>query len=196
MPNHITNIIKFNSNLKDKIVNEDGFVDFNLLIPMPPDSDTFCRGNLGSEEMKKFGENNWYDWSVANWGTKWNAYEQSLWLTADVCTATFCTAWCYPYKWIETLAKYGDFTLLYADEDMCGSNCGIIECVDGAIYGERSLSDVEQLALSFYVRKCDPKDEVDWLGNNGYSVDSTLEEVYKNYTAILLEILPDGFDLP
>jgi hypothetical protein len=113
-----------------------------------------------------------------------------------VCTATFCTAWCYPYKWIETLAKYGDFTLLYADEDMCGSNCGIIECVDGAIYSERSLSDVEQLALSFYVHKNDPKDEVDWLGNNGYSIDSTLEEVYKNYTSILLEILPDGFDLP
>ena len=35
---------------------------------------TVFRGNLGAEEKKKHGNNNWYDWSVKNWGSKWDVY--------------------------------------------------------------------------------------------------------------------------
>lgn len=31
----------------------------------------FAKGGLGVDEQKLFGRNNWYDWSVDNWGTKW-----------------------------------------------------------------------------------------------------------------------------
>lgn len=31
----------------------------------------FGKGGLGVDEQKLFGRNNWYDWSVDNWGTKW-----------------------------------------------------------------------------------------------------------------------------
>lgn len=75
MPNHITNIIEIkNASMEhlDEIleaikVDEIGIgsVDFNKIIPMP---DNIYRGNLGSEEFKKYGENNWYDWSIKNWG--------------------------------------------------------------------------------------------------------------------------------
>ena len=32
------------------------------------------RGSIENEEMKQYGENNWYDRSPGNRGTKWNAY--------------------------------------------------------------------------------------------------------------------------
>ena len=44
--------------------------DFDKIIPMPKH---IFRGGLGDKERKKYGENNWYDWSNLHWGTKWNA---------------------------------------------------------------------------------------------------------------------------
>ena len=31
-----------------------------------------------SELVAKYGYDNWYDWSVFNWGTKWNAYDVTI----------------------------------------------------------------------------------------------------------------------
>jgi hypothetical protein len=44
--------------------------DFDKIVPMPKH---IFRGNLGDKERKKYGKNNWYDWSYLHWGTKWNA---------------------------------------------------------------------------------------------------------------------------
>ena len=42
---------------------------FNKIIPMPED---IYQGNLGEKERKKYGNKNWYDWCIENWGTKWS----------------------------------------------------------------------------------------------------------------------------
>ena len=80
MPNHVTNRITI---IADKqrtqeilgfIKNDErglGSIDFNKIIPMP---DNIYRGNLGQKEKELYGQNNWYDWSIANWDTKWNSY--------------------------------------------------------------------------------------------------------------------------
>ena len=127
MPNHVKTIITIesfhNTNaVIDAITKiEDGkrVVDFNTLIPMP---DYIYHGDLGREEMKKYGKNNWYNWSICNWGTKWNAYDCEFYDD----TVEFCTAWAAPEPIYRALGKKFPeykFIIQFADEDL-GSNCG------------------------------------------------------------------------
>ena len=53
------------------------------------------------------GSKGWYDWSIASWGTKWNAYSS---VTdpdggGDSAHIKFNTAWCPPRPVLEALAK-------------------------------------------------------------------------------------------
>lgn len=53
------------------------------------------------------GHKGWYSWSVANWGTKWNAYSSVTDPegSGDSATVKFDTAWCPPLPVLEALAK-------------------------------------------------------------------------------------------
>lgn len=120
MPNHVTNIINADKAVLDALTGENGEVDFNSVIPMP---DNIFRGNLGLKERTEHGANNWYDWSVNNWGTKWNAYSIQR---VDDQTISFETAWAHPLPVIKALSqKFPDYVLTvdYADEDL-GYNFG------------------------------------------------------------------------
>lgn len=77
---------------------EQASVTFNKLIPMP---DNIFRGDLGKKEMELYGKNNWYDWSRAHWGTKWDACHVQV---TPECVM-FSTAWCPPFPWLEKLAE-------------------------------------------------------------------------------------------
>lgn len=132
MPNHVTNRIEFHgeqSNI-DKVLNliknDKECIDFEKIVPMPAH---IYRGNLGPEEEKKYGKDNWYDWSRFNWGTKWNAYWSKL--DKDNNTIEFDTAWSCPIALLDKLAEvcyaYGvSFTGKWADED-AGFNVGVFE---------------------------------------------------------------------
>jgi len=54
---------------------------FNSLIPFPEElGDTTSPVNLADkgknkELIEKYGADNWYDWKINNWGTKWGDYE-------------------------------------------------------------------------------------------------------------------------
>ena len=68
------------------------------------------------------GFSSWYDWSCANWGTKWNAYSVQE-IPGGV---QFDTAWSMPEPVISALAaRFPDerIEIKYADEDI-GSNYG------------------------------------------------------------------------
>ena len=73
------------------------------------------------------GAKDWYDWSCANWGTKWNAYETRLeTLDAYSVVLLFQTAWSGVRNIIQKLTEMFPtitFDYKYADEDM-GYNCG------------------------------------------------------------------------
>jgi len=76
-----------------------------------------------AEQRVRYGVVGWYDWRIANWGTKWDAYDISK---GDDGTIMFCTAWDAPEPVIKALsAKFPDVEIYHAwaDEDY-GYNCG------------------------------------------------------------------------
>ena len=80
------------SKIRNLILGKDNLFDFEKIIPMP---DYIYRGMLGKEEKQIYGENNWYDWSYKNWGTKWNSDSSECWeLSENELIYSCLTAWC------------------------------------------------------------------------------------------------------
>jgi hypothetical protein len=105
---------------------EDKIFDFNRLIPMPEllkrtgsgfrtidgknveswieDEDSKgkavarCFTSEEHRELEQIGYSNWYDWAVANWGTKWNACHIDILDSSEYGYAeiSFDTAWDAP----------------------------------------------------------------------------------------------------
>ena len=58
--------------------------------------------------IEKYGYNDWYSWSLANWGTKWNIEPEDVTVEASIdCFAVveFDTAWSSPLKAMIAIAK-------------------------------------------------------------------------------------------
>lgn len=78
---------------------------------------------MQKELLDKYGVDNWYDWSVQNWGTKWGAYDGYK-ISDD--SVFFNTAWSTPFNAIEKLSEQFpevEISVEYADEDF-GYNVG------------------------------------------------------------------------
>jgi len=85
---------------------------------------------LADEYKKKFGYAEWYGWQNANWGTKWNAYEQC---SIDEDVIEFQTAWSTPFSLLVNLSLMFSevtFEVRYADEDF-GHNVGEFTLLGG-----------------------------------------------------------------
>lgn len=117
--------------------------------------------------IQNYGHSTWYDWSMANWGTKWNSYgyqeppytEKEF----DGATVEFQTAWSAPTPVLIALAeKYPDldFEIKWADEDF-GYNVGHKEYENG----EETFSNIpdggskEALELAAEIHGVDLADE-------------------------------------
>lgn len=81
--------------------------------------DTFLKGYFN---VQRYGWKDWYDWSIDNWGTKWNAC--NVYIDDDNQVIEFETAWSMPEGVIKEICKHTPVRVEYADEDI-GSNCGI-----------------------------------------------------------------------
>jgi hypothetical protein len=104
MPNHVYCYLSSDSEILKEIA-EVGLPQF--LLPMPKElvnttSPTRIISELekkngkagitkeeSQELIKKYGQDNWYDWALENWGTKWGAYDNEM----DGDTYRFTTAW-------------------------------------------------------------------------------------------------------
>lgn len=122
MPNHVLNELIFSevdADAQAKILSlacdGGGNVDFNILVPM---ANNIWQGNGNSSQEVAF-KRTWYQWSIDNWGTKWNAYSnQPVQQTDDSLTLTFETACAPPYPWLAALFNTLDlsFTHNFLDE--------------------------------------------------------------------------------
>lgn len=88
-------------------------------------------GKLYLNNKTKYGTTTWYNWCIENWGTKWNAYDQSIEKGKTFVKFIFSTAWAMPKPIYDKLKKLNlNFEVKYADEDI-GHNCGIYSYIDG-----------------------------------------------------------------
>ncbi len=151
MPNHITNIVavsgdesRIQAMLKEIQTDEYGLgsVDFNKIIPMPDDSDS-------------------YDWCIANWGSKWNSYGYTADSGFKDGKLTFLTAWSAPHPIMQRLSEmYPDieFEHKWADEDI-GMNCGRYAYYDGERIEEYyPESNKERIEFAARVMDSDPSE--------------------------------------
>jgi hypothetical protein len=109
MPNWSNNILNASDEVLKQIVNEEGEIDFNTIIPMPKELEGTVSPNRNETDaakklIEKYGSNNWYDWSCDNWGTKWNGVSDEPYTYGEG-VIHFRTAWSYPEGFIEALSK-------------------------------------------------------------------------------------------
>lgn len=129
-------------------------------------------------ELKiKYGYDNWYDWHLQNWGTKWDCYSH---IEVDEGEVHFDTAWSTPLRALLVLSRmFDDITIevKYADEDF-GSNVGTYTLQGG------NITDIYQPEYS----KESVRLAMDILGDTEYWVTDRLCEVEE-------EVELEGFDL-
>ncbi len=92
---------------------------FTSTLPMPAALEgTQCRGASGTKSAKDkaeskrlirlHGYDNWYEWRLDNWGTKWDAYETRVDHLQDdpkLLRLRFLTAWSPPVPWLRATAQ-------------------------------------------------------------------------------------------
>jgi hypothetical protein len=131
--------------------------------------------------IQEFGHNNWYDWKLDNWGTKWNAYDQ---YTSGDNVISFDTAWSTPSEIIQYLSvKYPKliFNVEYADEDF-GHNLGTYTYQNGEVI-EQNIP--EGGTIEAYRMAIDIKGDEDW-----FLVDYLCNDAEEgdNFSEILIQL--------
>ena len=124
MPNHCMNRVEVYGDkdqvkeLKEFVDGETNF-DFKKIVPIPkelidttaptPEPDSFESRRL----RKLHGADNWYDWSINNWGTKWNSYHDEVEYDGEESLVyKFDTAWSPPEPVIHALReKFEDLSI-------------------------------------------------------------------------------------
>ena len=80
---------------------------FNELLPRPADQDE-----------------NWYDWNISNWGTKWDTKPYDIEWDDDVVTFRLETAWGPPIGFYDHLQSLGYIVrAYYLEEGMAFTGC-------------------------------------------------------------------------
>jgi len=130
---------------------------------------------MSNDLMKKYGANNWYDWAVNNWGTKWSGCDGDL---TKPTQCIFQTAWSTPYKLLQKLSVLYpevELSVQYADEDF-GSNTGTYRIVNGVLVDENVPKyGVESLNMAWSVMSEEDSEPE-------YQLDYVLED-YENTNA-------------
>ncbi|SHM90242.1 hypothetical protein [Ruminococcus flavefaciens] len=201
MPNHVTNVVSFSgdksriSAMLKEIQNDEhgiGSVDFEKILPMP---DTVYNGSLGIRERELYGENNWYDWRIGNWGTKWNSYGYTENTTFQGGKIIFLTAWSAPHPILQKLSEmYPDVKMEHewADEDI-GMNCGRYVYYDGERV-EEYFPESQKECLEFAAKVMDVSLEEDYaLYLNASETGYVNIEYDDEYELVEIEDLPALF---
>lgn len=112
--------------------NEPSDLSFQHLLPMPKDlvgTTSPVPDTVSQQERRRlkslYGADNWYDWSVNNWGTKWDACDPSVSDNDTPLEYNFQTAWSLPIPWFNAVSKaYPDLNIEIVAEEESGAFYG------------------------------------------------------------------------
>ena len=113
-------------------------------------------GRIQIENIKKYDAINWYEWSIKNWSTKWNAEE--LEVSEDFKTISFQTPWSPAINVIIEMSKQNPkikMAFLYSNEDI-GYGVGYMLLQNGVIDFKGSFPDysIDSYKLAFDLWGC------------------------------------------
>ena len=109
---------QFKQLAKPKGDKADSDLSLASLYPVP---EGVYQGDLGPEESKRYGKNNWRDWCITHWGTKWDADARLTSELVDFLVYEFESAWSPPVAWLKKVARDFPrlrFTLIYDEPGM------------------------------------------------------------------------------
>jgi len=158
----LNELVDFKSKVLVQSDHDKGGLDFTMegLYPTPKEllemtSPVMWRGEKDDVEGKKafeenakaikekYGHDDWYNWRVSNWGTKWDVSDSYVdEHDGDVLTIHYTTAWAPNERFIKFASeKYPNlkFRLTY-EEPGCGF-CGVLLCENGEVW-EDSTEDL------------------------------------------------------
>jgi len=107
-----------------------------------PDSDKYKAWQTYTQYLRDtYGTDNWYDWHLANWGTKWNTYDNCI---HDDNNVSFQTAWSLPDPIFAKMAEmYPSMTFNIETVEEGGFFAGTILISEGKVK-ENLTNDTEQ----------------------------------------------------
>ncbi len=96
--------------------------------------------------IEAYGYDNWYEWCLQHWGTKWNTYECDMDTpTENTIACNFQTAWSLPDPIFEKMAKLYptlEFEMTCVEES--GYFSGYISIIEGEVDDSTVTDDEEQ----------------------------------------------------
>lgn len=114
---------------------KDGVFSLNGAFPTPHELlQKEITDNKGSLK-NKYGHDNWYDWRIHNWGTKWDtdaASQQIVEHTDENFWVDFDSAWAPPIEWVNHVSKKYPtltFEITFMEEGI--GFCGKYLCIAG-----------------------------------------------------------------
>lgn len=130
---------------------EDEYNILSSLVPCPAEL-LNTASTLGTESekqalnLKMYGYKDWYDWSVANWDTKWPESETSMTCQSDeLISFRFLTAWSPPIAAFKTISgMYPKLTFILSYQGEGFDYVGATSFFDGeiAVQIEQSCVDI------------------------------------------------------
>ena len=103
-------------------------------------------GKIVPEPRWEEDSDDWYQWRIDNWGTKWNASEVDTFNDLEEIQYNFSTAWGPPMEFLETAAKKFPnlyFEMAYYEEGMCFAGAISYEC--GEMIHTESHNGIEEM---------------------------------------------------
>ena len=158
---------------------------FDYFLPTPVELNGVTSPNrdaVSAENLRlKYGATDWYDWNIANWGTKWNTTANGIERTGEMTIRFSCeTAWAPPTRLYERISEgeFGEYDVnaYYLEEGMAfvgRFEDGFDECYE---YSDlESLDSIPEVIVEHWNLREQLEDQEDW------DAEEALNDIIDNF---------------